>query len=101
MTSLADELNKAVSRYETDDNLGTLFDTVRALAKTADVDALIAASGPFRDRAEIVIPVYEHVVGQRPHDARALVVLANAYWLSGRGPDIVGELAERAKSADP
>jgi hypothetical protein len=101
MTSLSDELTKALDRYERDDNLGTLMDTVRALAKRADVDSLIAAAEPFRERAEIVIPVYEHVVAQRPDDARALVVLANAYWLSGRGPEVVGELAQRAKNADP
>jgi len=99
--TLPEQLAAAIERYETNDNLGTLFDEVRALAKTADLDALVAASEPFRDRAEIVIPVYEHVVDQRPNDARALVVLANAYWLSGRGPDVVGELANRARAADP
>lgn len=36
-----------------------------------------------------------------PDDARAIVALANAYWLSGRGPEAVGELASRAISADP
>ena len=33
-------------------------------------------------------------------DAQAMVVLANAYWLTGRGPDAVGTLAARAKDAD-
>jgi hypothetical protein len=28
-------------------------------------------------------------------------VLANAYWLAGRGPDVVGEIAARAKAIDP
>jgi hypothetical protein len=28
------------------------------------------------------------------------VILANAYWLSGRGPEVVGELASRALAAD-
>ena len=101
MDSLPDQLTAAIARYEKDDNLGTLFDTVKALAQTADLDALIAATDGFRDRAEIVIPVYEHVIASRPNDARALVTLANAYWLSGRGPEVVGELADRAKSADP
>jgi hypothetical protein len=45
--------------------------------------------------------VYEHVVSSRPSDSRALVVLANAYWLAGRGPDVVGEIAARAKAIDP
>ena len=101
MTSISDELSAALARYDQDDNLGTLFDTVKALAKTADLDALVAATDQYRDRAEVVIPVYEHVIAQRPNDARALVTLANAYWLSGRGPEVVGELADRAKTADP
>ena len=98
---LSDRLSQALADYERTDNLGTLMDSVRALAKTANLDELIAAVEPLRERNEVVIPVYEHVVEQRPNDARALVVLANAYWLSGRGPEVVGELAERAKAADP
>ena len=43
----------------------------------------------------------EQAVAERPEDARAIVALANAYWLSGRGPDVVGELASRAIAADP
>ena len=30
-----------------------------------------------------------------------MVILANAYWLTGRGADVVGELAERARHVDP
>jgi hypothetical protein len=101
VTSLTEQLSAALAQYETDDNLGTLFDTLRALAKTSDTDSLAAAAAPFRDRPEVVIPVYEHIVAQRPDDARALVALANAYWLTGRGPDMVGELATRAKTSDP
>lgn len=101
MPALSDQISAALARYESDDNLGILFDTLRGLAKMADLDSLVAASETFRDRPEVVIPVYEHVVAQRPSDARALVTLANAYWLTGRGPDVVGELAGRAKAADP
>ena len=101
MTALQDQIATALALYESDDNLGALFDTVRALAKTTEVDSLIQAAEAFRDRPAIVIPVYEHVIAQRPDDARALVTLANAYWLSGRGPDVVGELASRARAADP
>jgi hypothetical protein len=100
-TTIADNIAAALSRYESDDNLGVLFDTLRDLAKTADADVMIAAAEPYRDRPEVVMPVYEHLVAQRPHDARALVALANAYWITGRGPDVVGELATRAKTADP
>jgi len=99
--SLRQQLEQALARYEGDDNLGALLDTVRHLAKSANVDELIAASQPLEDRPEIVMPVYEQVVSQRPSDARALVLLANAYWITGRGPDVVGDLAERAKNADP
>jgi hypothetical protein len=99
--SVSEQLERALVTYEKDDNLGRLFDTVRSIAKAASLDDLVAAAEPHRDRHEVVIPVYEHVVEHRPNDARALVVLANAYWLSGRGPDVVGELAQRAKAADP
>jgi hypothetical protein len=40
-------------------------------------------------------------VDREPAHARALVRLANAYWLTGRGPDVVGDLASRAIAADP
>lgn len=100
MPSLSDRLGDALARYESDDDLGALFDAVRSIARDADVDALIAAAEPYHERHEIVIPVYEHVTAARPSDARALVVLANAYWLTGRGPEVVGPLAERAKNAD-
>lgn len=43
----------------------------------------------------------ERDAAERPDDARALVALANAYWLSGRGPEVVGDLASRAIAADP
>lgn len=43
----------------------------------------------------------EKAVDQNPNDARALVALANAYWLTGHGPEAVGDLASRAIAADP
>ena len=43
----------------------------------------------------------ERAAAERPDDAQALVALANAYWLSGHGPDVVGDLASRAIAADP
>lgn len=43
----------------------------------------------------------EQAVSENPNDARKLVALANAYWLTGRGPGAVGELASRAIAADP
>src|SRR6185503_3551333 len=100
-TPLAESIAAALARYESDDDLGALFDTLRGLAQSVDVDSLLAAAESFRDRPAVVIPVFEHVVAQRPADAKALVTLANAYWLTGRGPDVVGDLAARAKAADP
>jgi len=41
------------------------------------------------------------VVEREPENAAVLVALANAYWLTGRGPDVVGEIAARAMAADP
>ena len=47
------------------------------------------------------IPALERAVTENPNDAKALVALANAYWLTGRGPEPVGDLASRAIAADP
>ncbi|HEX7939791.1 MAG TPA: hypothetical protein VF483_12465 [Gemmatimonadaceae bacterium] len=101
MPTLAEKLNAAVARYDADDNLGAFMDGVRALAKSASVDELVTVAGPYKDRHEVIIPIYEHITAQQPNDAKALVALANAYWLTGRGPDVVGELAERARKSDP
>jgi hypothetical protein len=95
------DLAAAVEQYRQDDDLGALLDRVRALAAHATPEALTEAAEPFRDLPEVVIPVYEHIVSRRPTDARSMVVLANAYWLTGRGPEVVGELASRALAADP
>lgn len=43
----------------------------------------------------------EKAVADKPDDARNLIALANAYWLTGRGPEVVGDLASRAIAADP
>ena len=78
-----------------------LFDQLKALAKRTAPDVLKQASQPFRDMPEVVIPLYERIVADSPNDAQAMVVLANAYWLTGRGPDAVEQLASRAKQIDP
>jgi len=46
------------------------------------------------------MPAYEHIVAERPNDAQAAVLLANAYWITGRGPEVVGALASQAIAAD-
>jgi len=47
------------------------------------------------------LPELERAVAERPEDARAIVALANHYWLIGAGPEVVGDLASRAIAADP
>jgi hypothetical protein len=91
----------AVARYESTSDAGALVEQLVALAHDADPDALMAAAEPHRQVPEVAGILYEKVVEKRPNDARAIVILANAYWLSGRGPDVVGELATRAIAADP
>jgi hypothetical protein len=46
-------------------------------------------------------PALERAVKERPDDAKALVALANHYWLLGAGPEVVGDLASRAIASDP
>ncbi len=100
-TDLTTELTRLVGEYERHDNVGVLFDALKRLAADADPDALAAAAARWRDMPEVVIPVYERIVAARPDDAQARVVLANAYWLTGRGPDLVGDLAAQAIAIDP
>ena len=90
----------AVAHYQASGDVPALLDRLAAIADGASPDALAAAVEPFRGIPEVAGPVYERIVAQRPDDARALVILANAYWLSGRGPDVVGELATRAIAID-
>ena len=94
-------LADAVASYEAQGEVGRLHERLAELADGADADALMRAVEPFRHIPEVAVPVYERVVAAQPENARALVILANAYWLAGRGPDVVGELATRAISADP
>lgn len=98
---LATGLAQAVAEYRDHGNVGELLRELDLLCAAATPDALIAAVEPFRDIPEVAGPVYERVVAAQPANARALVILANAYWLGGRGPDVVGELATRAIAADP
>ena len=93
-------LATAVEEYHRQGDVGALLDRVRALTIAGDPDALVAAAAPFRDLPEVVIPIYERVVALRSSDAQAMVVLANAYWLTGRGAEVVGALARRAIAAD-
>ena len=94
------EVAAAVDEYQVHGNPAHLRVRLRDIAKAATPDALVAAVEPFRELPEVAAPVYEQDVQDQPTNARALVILANAYWLSGRGPDVVGDLANRAIAAD-
>jgi hypothetical protein len=96
----AHRLAAIVEDYREHDNVGALFDSLRALAGDTAPEQLIEISRPFRDIPEVVIPLFESITQRRPDDAQSLVVLANAYWLTGRGPATVGRLADRARELD-
>jgi hypothetical protein len=95
------ELATVVDEYQRAGDVGRLLDQLKALAKRAAPDVLKAASVPYRDIPEVVIPLFERIVADSPKDAQSIVVLANAYWLAGRGPSYVEQLANQAKSIDP
>jgi len=99
-SSVQAEIAAAVDEYQYHGNPAALRSRLRDIAGAAMPDALIAAVEPFREIPEVAAPVYEEIVAAQPGNARALVILANAYWLTGRGPDVVGDLASRAIAAD-
>jgi hypothetical protein len=96
-----EELRPIVETYHRSGDVGLLFDQLKAFAKRTPPEDLKAASQSFRDMPEVIIPIYERIVAALPNDAQSMVILANAYWLTGRGPNAVEQLAVRAKQADP
>ena len=99
--SLATAVASAVERYRRGGEIGRLLADLSTASSGAGADDIIAAAERYRDLPEVIGPLYERVVELRPSDARALVTLASAYWMAGRGPDVVADLASRALSADP
>jgi len=95
------ELSAAVSTYHETNEYGVLLERLLAVADVTDAEVLTAAAEPYLAIPEVSGPLYEKIVAARPHDARALVILANSYWLTGRGAEATGELAARALAADP
>lgn len=91
----------AVEEYDRLADTPRLAQALQELAAHAEAEELAAAAEPYRERPEVAGPLYERVVELRPNDAGALVALANAYWLHGRGGDVVGHLAARAIASDP
>jgi hypothetical protein len=100
-SGFAHELATLIDAYRAHSNIAQLKHDVQALARSAMPDAVIVAAEPYKDEPEIVAPLYEVVIEAQPDNARALVMLANAYWLLGMGPDVVAVLASRAIAADP
>ena len=100
-STLQSGLDRLAREYHTTADVSALREQMAALIAGATPDAMIAAAEPYRDEPEIIAPIYEAVVAAQPENARALVTLANAWWLQGRGPQAVGELASRAIAADP
>ena len=90
-----------MQEYRHDADVGALLDRVKSLVREAAPEGLADAAAPFAELPEVMIPVYERIVDACPTDAQPMVVLANAYWLTGRGAAVVGDLAERARAADP
>ena len=65
MPNIADPASRIASlvdEYRDHDNLGVLFDGLRALARDTPPAVLIDATRPYRDLPEVVIPVFESVV---------------------------------------
>jgi hypothetical protein len=100
-TDSSGELAGFIDAYRKSGDVGILMDQLKAFAKRTAPEALKAFVQPYRDMPEVIIPVYERIVLDRPNDAQAMVVLANAYWLTGRGASAVEQLAVRAKEIDP
>jgi hypothetical protein len=96
----ASRLATLVDEYRDHDNLGLLFDGLRTLARETPPGVLVDITRPFRDLPEVIIPLFESVIERTPDDAQSIVILANAYWLTGRGPEAVGKLARRAIDLD-
>jgi hypothetical protein len=98
---LRSRLDQIADEYHATADIPEFRARLRELIANATPDALISAAETHRDDPDIVAPIYEAIISAQPGNARALVILANAYWLQGRGPEAVGELATRAIAADP
>ncbi|MEP7345812.1 MAG: hypothetical protein ABI877_11110 [Gemmatimonadaceae bacterium] len=98
--TLPTDLAAAIAEYREHGNPLELTRRLAHLADGATPDALIELAEPYSDDPNIIAPLYEQIVRVQPMNARALVILANAYWLQGRGPAEVGQLASRAIESD-
>jgi hypothetical protein len=95
------QLAAIVDEYRQQADVSRLLESLAAFAADTPTEALFTAADAHAAIPEVLGPLMEVVVEREPEHARALVRLANAYWLTGRGPDVVGALASRALAADP
>ena len=95
------QLASIVDKYRQQADLSQLLAELATFAAATPTGELFAAADAHAEMPEVLGPLMEVVVEREPDHARALVRLANAYWLTGRGPDVVGALASRALAADP
>ena len=95
------ELDTTVAEYRRTADVGVLLGRLDQIARAHPSDELVAALAPYQQLQEVVGPVYEVIIEREPANARALIALAQAYWLTGRGPEVVSGLADRARTADP
>ena len=100
-TAAKTELDKAVADYRRTADVGVLLGRLDEIARASATADLTAAIEPYIGLHEVAGPLFEVIVEREPANARALVALANAYWLTGRGPEVVAALADRARTADP
>jgi hypothetical protein len=100
-TSFEVALDALVRDYRVTGNTADLQARLATLTATGTPQTLMLAAERYGEVLEIAGPLYERVVEEDPTNVRAIIGLANAYWLTGRGPDVVGALADRAKTADP
>jgi len=56
----------AIQEYRQNGDIAALLDRMKALSLATEPEALIAASAPYHDLPEVVIPVYERIVTARP-----------------------------------
>jgi hypothetical protein len=94
-------LDAMLAEYSSGSDIALLRSRLQEFVSATPAAALRDLIEPYRDDPEVAAPVYEKLVEADPRNAQAMVVLANAYWLQGRGPAVVGELANRAITVDP
>lgn len=98
---LAPSVAAVLAEYASHGNVAELRRRLEEVAHDATPDQLATAAEALPEDPEVTAALYERIVALEPTNAPALVRLANAWWLQGRGPHAVGELANRAIAADP